>query len=335
MFFPPPPAPRNPGRSWAGLIFGSLATLIFTGSLLLNAIWLISAALSSDESPVHEHTILSGNSSEKIAVVPVNGIILGKSAEQFDTLLSHVDKESDIKALVVEVDTPGGDVSSSDEMYHRLAKFKSDHNIPVVISMKGLATSGGYYLSCAADYIYAEPTTLTANIGVLMPRYNLSELADKWGVHDTTLKSTGSPYKDAGSMLKPENPRDTQYMQSLIDQMYSQFKSVVSTGRGAQIKSKNKTVDALADGRALTSNEALSSGLIDQIGYPTDAYQYAAKTANLTNPTIIRYEERPSLSSLLTSQSSLSPRTASITLPPELLNFLTNPHPMYLWTGNQ
>lgn len=339
MWFPPPPPPPRGGISFSKAILVTLATTIFGFSLLLNVYLIVIAGFMSDGDNGKTKTLIAGDPLQKVAVVPVDGIILGKSAETFDKLMARVEKESSVKALVIEIDTPGGDVSASDEMYHRVMQFKADRpGIPVVISMKGLATSGGYYVSCAGDYIFAEPTTLTANIGVLMPRYNLADLADRWGIRDTTLKSSGSPYKDAGSMLKEENPRDTAYMQGLIDQMYTQFKSVVAKGRGSQIKAKNKTVDAIADGRALTAADAIADGLVDQIGYLSDAYTYAASAAHLANASVIKYEEKPSLVDLFTGSSTLpAPKSVNgvnVNVDQDLASALLRPHVMYLWTGN-
>jgi protease-4 len=339
MWFPPPPPPKG-GPSLSKAILVTLATSVFGLSLMLNVYLLILAGFTGGESGKTK-TISAGDPNQKVAVVPVDGIIMGREAEQFDKLMDRVEREPGVKALVIEVDTPGGDVSASDEMYQRVEKFKADHSdVKVTIAMKGMATSGGYYLSCAGDYIFAEPTTLTANIGVLMPRYNLSQLADKWGVRDATLKSQGSPFKDAGSMLKPENPRDTAYMQDLIDQMYTQFKGVVQKGRQTQLAAKKQTVDAIADGRAMTAKEALSKGIIDQIGYPSDAYQYAATQAGLKNPTVVKYEERPSLMDLFVGQSSSSfggARTTvngvNVNVDRQLVGELLRPHVMYLWTG--
>jgi protease-4 len=204
--------------------------------------------------------------------------------------------------------------------------------------MGSMATSGGYYLACAADYIVAQPTTITVNIGVLMPRYNLAELADKWGVKDSTVKSSGSPYKDAGSMLRAETPEERAYFQTLIDQTYTQFKSVVKSGRGKQIAAAKSTVDEVADGRALIAADAMAKGLVDQIGYLDDATSYAASLKGLTKPTVVKFEERPTLMDMFSSSkfdagNAKVVNGVNVNVDGNLVKELLTPRMMYLWTG--
>src|SRR5207253_10849619 len=169
--------------------------------------------------------------------------------------MNQAEKDNDVKAVVIEVDSPGGSVSASDQIYHRIEQYKKAHpGTPLVISQGGLAASGGYYVSCAGDYIFAQPSTLTGNIGVLMPRFNVSKLMDKWGVQETTITSTGATYKNAGSMFKPANEKDDQYIQDLADKAFDQFKAVVQSGR----KLKRAEVDKVADGRILIAADAKS-----------------------------------------------------------------------------
>ena len=275
-FFPPPP-PRRGGK-WVVIIVLVVALVV---SILVNVVQ-FGVAVAGAAGEVRQ-TVISGEGSDKVAVVPIDGLIDDQSALTFDTLLKDVEKDSNVKALVVEVDTPGGSATASDEMWHRLDLFKKLKNIPVVIAMKGMATSGGYYVSSAGDYIYAEPGCLTGNIGVLFPRFNMSKLVNEYGVFESTLTATttGHSYKNAGSMFQPQNPEDEAYLQGLIDSIFGQFKSVVLNGR------KGKLVDKTGDvfsGKAFIAADALARGLVDQIGYPEAAYDYAAKTAGLGAP---------------------------------------------------
>ena len=134
--------------------------------------------------PAKQTLVVAGDLNTKVAVVPVEGIIDDEMALRFDHLLGQVEKDSAAKALVIRIDTPGGSASSSDEMYHRLDQFKTrtGGKVPVVISMGGMATSGGYYVACAGDYIFAEDETLTGNIGVLFPRFNVSKFINDHGI---------------------------------------------------------------------------------------------------------------------------------------------------------
>jgi protease IV len=168
--------------------------------------------------------------------------------------------------------------------------------------MRARATSGGYYAACAGDHVFAEPTTLTGNIGVLLPRYNFSKLMEKYGVEEKTVVSTGSTYKNVGSPFSPEDETKAgPYLQTLADNAMSQFKKVVEEGRGSRLIGKKED---LYSGKVFVATEALKAGLIDQIGYPRDAYQHAAKVANLSKPNVVRYQEpTPSLLGLLSSRS--------------------------------
>ena len=185
---------------------------------------------------------------------------LTTTARRRSTLvLKDVEKDSAVRALVVEIDTPGGSATASDEMYHRLDRFKNDKHVPVVIAMRGMATSGGYYVSSAGDYIFAEPGCLTGNIGVLFPRFNLSKLANEYGVYESTLTATtpGHSYKNAGSMFQPANPLDEQYLQGLVDGTFAQFKSVVETGRKGKLSDKEGDIFS---GKAFIAADALRAG---------------------------------------------------------------------------
>lgn len=311
----PPPQREPRGLAWFGrLIFGTLAVIIFLGSLLLNVGFLASVAVKDGH--LDKQTVLvNGDEKQKIAVVPiVNSMILEAQAQQLNRTIDELDKDTDVKALVLQIDTPGGSVTASDEMYHRVQEYKKAHpTVPVVVTMGGLATSGGYYTACAGDYLFAQPTTLTGNIGVLLPQYNIAKLADKYGVVDATIHSTGADFKEAGSWTKPIDPKDTIYLTDLIDSAFARFKQVVMQGRTRRL---TQPIDALANGKAYTADEAKRLGLVDQIGYSTDAFAYAATKAGLTKMHVVRYDQPSTLVDVLTSGDlGLSPRKAAVSLP--------------------
>jgi protease-4 len=336
-FYPPPPSPR--GGGFARAIFVTLATSIFGLSIALNVYMLGAWLLSSDEN-VRQTVLVPGDSKQTVAVVQLNGILEDRSVTRFEGIVRKLETDSDIKALVLEIDTPGGSVSASDEIYHRILQYKEKTKVPVVVSMGGMATSGGYYISCAADKIVAERTTITGNIGVLMPRYNFAKLADKYGVEDTTLHSTGSEFKDAGSMFRPERPEERAYWLGLIDDAYATFKGVVQTGRGNSLKAPMTEV---ANGKAYTSNEALKMGLIDAQGYATDAYTLAASMASLSNKHVVRFDPVVSLLGALAGDSefggaspsakSISINGVEVSVDRHFLEDLATPRLMYLWRG--
>lgn len=331
---PPPffgPPPRRGG--WRTL-FLILLVAVLGGSLLMNVALL---AWHGSQLGGQQQTIQTGDPSTEIAVVPLEGEINSSVAARFDRVMTRVEADGSVKALVVRINTPGGEVTASDEIYQRIRLYKSRKSIPVVVSMGAMATSGGYYAACAADYLVAEHTTLTGNIGVLMPRFNLSKLADKYGIEEDTIVSSGATYKNAGSMFSPDNPRDSAYLQAIIDSAFARFKQVVTTGRGSALK---LGIGQIADGRVYTSDRAVSEGLVDSIGYLEDACQYAAATAHVTKPQVVRFEEKLSLFQLfgddaeainVTRWASSGISVNGLTVDQATLDRFLRPRLLYLW----
>jgi protease-4 len=339
-FFPPPPyppfPPQAPQRSLSRALITTFATTIFGFSLALNIYLLIYSGLLGDHAGKSTTTLVSGDARQVVAVVPIiNSLITQKEADSFDALLRDVEKDDNVKALVIRIDTPGGEVSPSDEMYHRILRYKAAHpGVPVVISMGGMATSGGYYTACAGDWLVAEPTTLTANIGVLMESLNFSGLIDKWGISDTTLHSTGADFKTSGSMFRPQSPEDIAYLTALLDSVADQFHQAVTTSRTGRLKASMKEI---FNAQAYPGPVALKMGLVDQIGYQDDACKYAATKAGLTNMTVVNYTQSNTLLQLLTGGSKVPPPQASgtkingVQIDSPQLDRLLSPRPMYLW----
>lgn len=343
--FPPPPPPSwyppsRPRRSFAGAIFTTLATTIFAVSIILNIYLLAYTGLFSGRSS-RQTVLVEGDAKNQVAVIPiVNSMILEAQARQLDQMLEMAEKDDTIKAVVLRIDTPGGAVTAADEMYHRIEAFKTKRpGVPVVVAMGGTAASGGYYAACAADYLFAQPTTITGSIGVLLPQYNFSKFGEKYGIEDTSLHATGTPYKTAGSWLKPPSPDDTKYLVGLIDGAFARFKSVVTAGRGKKL---TQPLDAIANGKAYTADEALALGLVDQIGYLPDAYTYAESKAGLKNMQVVQYEQPSSLVDLLMSSRSNVPPAQSrdgvqingVNINAADLQELLTPRLLYMWRGN-
>lgn len=331
-FYPPPPAPR--GRSFAGAIFTTLATTVLSVSLLLNVILLFSSASSASQG-IKEETLVEGSSSEQIAVIPIHGVIDTALAERFGKMLSQAEKNASVKAIVLDIDTPGGSVTSSDEIYARVMSAREKKH--VVASIAGLGASGGYYVACAAEYVFAEKTSLTGSIGVIMPSFNIHKLTDSYGIEETTVTSDGATYKNAGSMFQPENDRDRAYFKSILNQAFGRFKEIVKAGRNL----KDDELTALANGKIYTADEAVSLRLIDKIGYPQEAWDKAAQMAGLTNKQVVRYEPNVSWLSALgeskttmpAPQSSVQINGINVNVDRNAISELLTPRPMYLWRG--
>ena len=301
----PPPVPAEPGsnpsgsnrhRTFARGVFLTLALMIFGLSLTLNVYLLLAGALLGGSRTGQTVTLISGNPDQQVAVISLGGIIDGASAEQFERQLRRIEQNKRVKALVVQIDSPGGEVTASDQIHNLIVYFKQESGVPVVVQMGALATSGGYYIACAADHLIAQPTTLTGNIGVVMPRFNIHEMLERWGVRETSIVSTGSPFKNAGSMFKPEQAEETAYWQGLADEAFRQFKQVIVQSRGSRLKGSMETI---VSGKAFMAEQAQQLGLIDQVGYPHQAYAKAAELAGLDDMTVVLYRPAPSLLELL------------------------------------
>ncbi|RPJ61941.1 MAG: signal peptide peptidase SppA [Dehalococcoidia bacterium] len=241
----------------------------------------------------------------KIAVIPLNGVIEPGPAGSFwggssitpDLVRRELEKVNDdlmIRAIVIQVNSPGGDVSACEEIAYEMAKVKK----PIVISMRSVAASGGYYISAKADKIVALQSTLTGSIGVISEMPNLSGLMDKIGVKMEIIKS--GKYKDMYSGFAELTPEERAIEQKTTDQMYEQFINVVAEGRHL---SKEK-VRELATGQAYTGLEAKQLGLVDELGGIQTAINLAAKLANVQDPvTEYIYPQSPGLIDVLLNGS--------------------------------
>ena len=208
---------------------------------------------------------------EKVAVLPISGLITDSEAtiEQ----LKKFAKDDSVKAIVVRLNTPGGGVGPSQEIYEEVRKIRGKKVI--VASMGALSASGGYYIACGADKIFANPGTITGSIGVLMQFVNVKDLIEKIGVKGFVIKS-GS-FKDTGSPVREMSPEERKLLQNVIDNVHSQFVNAVVEGR----KLPREDVLAIADGRILSGEQAKGLGLVDVLGNQEDAVAEAGKMAKI------------------------------------------------------
>jgi len=221
---------------------------------------------------------------DKIGLVRVEGAIYN-SRPAMDEIVEF-GKNDDIKALLVRIDSPGGGVAASQEIYEELKKV-SDQGKPVIASMGSLAASGGYYVACGADAIVANPGTLTGSIGVIMRFAQAEELLRKIGVGYEVVK-TGE-YKDIGSPSRPLTADERVLLTELLDDVYDQFVSVIVTERDLD----REFVESFADGRLLTGRQAYEMGLVDSLGDLEDAIMLAGEMAGIDGkPVIVRPRRR-------------------------------------------
>jgi protease-4 len=218
-----------------------------------------------------------------VAIVEVDGVI-----QESDTLIESlvsVRKDPNVVGVVLRIDSPGGGVAPSQEIYEEITRLRDAK--PVIASLGNIAASGGYYIAAAASAIVAAPGTLTGSIGVIMEFRQLMELADKVGVDETIVKS--GPYKDIGHPLRPMSEGERQLLQGLVDDVYAQFVDAVATGRGMDPSAVRK----LADGRLLSGAQAKGAGLVDALGGLHTAVQLAWERAGQTGEPRTRRVEAP------------------------------------------
>ncbi len=238
------------------------------GGLLFFVLCLLALSLS-----VSEGGPSFSLSTNQVAVLDLQGIIL--DSKDFNDQLKDYGNRAGVRAVVIRINSPGGGVAASQEMYEAVKSFRAESHKKVVVSMAAVAASGGYYVACAADRIYANPGTVTGSIGVIAEWFNYGDLL-RWAKMESIVIKSGS-LKDAGSPTRPLTEAEKVYFQGLIDNMYNQFVSAVATSR----KMKEEAVRKLADGRVYTGQEARSNGLVDELGTLQDAITAAAKMSGI------------------------------------------------------
>src|SRR5262245_15959905 len=240
---PPPPPHRSGGKTALGILLGlSLAInfLCLSGSCvgLIFALPFIGGlgAGASEHALLRErHHSGDKSASDKIAIVQIDGLLMEGFTNYANRQIEQAGKDKKVKAVVVRINSPGGTITESDHVYHRLTELRDgkDGNPakPLVVSMGSIAASGGYYIAMPAKALYAEKTTLTGSIGVYASFLNVKELADNWGIHMNLIKA--GRVKDSGSPFQDMKPDERYMWQQMVNHAYDQFKEVVEKGRPA------------------------------------------------------------------------------------------------------
>ena len=250
----------------------------------------------SNPSELDETVVKSGKGlfPDKIAIIEVEGMLanargglLAPGDNPLSLFTQELDKAADdssVKAIVLRVNSPGGTVSASDAMYTILKQFKEKTHKPVVASAQELDCSGAYYVSCGADKIVAQPTSLVGSIGVIFDTYNFQGTLEKLGIVAGNFKSAA--HKDIGSPFRPADPEEQKIMQGLVDEYYARFKGVVTTNR--QIP--EASFKEVTDGRIFSGEQAKDLGLVDQVGLLSDAIDLAGKLAGAPDASVVAYK---------------------------------------------
>ena len=326
----------RPLSFWIALVLGGLLGL----SVLFNLALFVAVAAGSAQKDKYQETLISGGlvSADKILCIPVYGLIMKDSSprmfgEKKDLPDSVVDaleraaKDTHIKAIILDINSPGGGITDCDRIYNELLRFrKARPEVKIVASMGDVAASGGYYISMAADRVVAAPTTITGSIGVIMGTLNIEKLMSVIGVQEVIFKS--GPKKDIFSAFRKMTDEEKEIAQSIIDEMYQRFVGIVGAGR------KNldeKQIRTLADGRIYTGQQALANGLVDELGDFKDALEITKKLANLKDARVIKYKRHSTIFDLFeTGVQNLKPEVKL--LPESGTLSLDTPRFMYLWT---
>ncbi len=271
---------------------------------------LIATALAACSPQVHldflgqeklaEIVLLPGPEKEKVLVLDVDGILSssassGLFAREKNAIsrvylrLQRAAEDPAVKAVILRLDTPGGEVTASDIIYHEILAFKEKTRKPVVGLMMGVAASGGYYIASACDLILAHPTSLTGSIGVISIFPNFGELMAKVGVKVNVIKSGEA--KDSGGPFRDMTVEEKKLFQTIIDEYYGDFLAVVSANRKERIPAAE--LRTIADGRVYTARQALELKLIDGLGYFDDALKKTLDLAGLKSARVVSYTYYP------------------------------------------
>ncbi len=299
-----------------------IALVLSIGFNMIQSLALLGGATGTLEpkTPLHEKVEVRGkeNSPAKIVHLDLEGIIssmhaggfLAEALPSVDELkrsLEQAVEDKDVKAIVLRVNSPGGEVTASDTIYNAVKKAAAKK--PVVVFMDSVAASGGYYVACGATKVVASETTLTASIGVIMESMSYHELFGKIGLGSQTF--TSGAFKDTLSGARPMRDDEKVYVQALVNDMYDRFLGIVSEARKVP---KDVLKSTVADGRVVTGRQALASKLVDQIGYIEDAYALAKELGKAPDAAVVKYHPAATLLSALGLAASKSGAPAKIEL---------------------
>lgn len=317
--------PCRHGGFWGAiilLIVGLLCSMVLNAGLAMGlAVKGSTSSLKSagdtavDDNPEFQEEWSCGSGDTKVVRIALDGVIMrgpasgGLFADGTDKVqgilqqIRAAQNDDDVKAIIMEINSPGGAVTPSDEIHRALRNFRESRADRRVVSyVRDLCASGGYYIAVASDRIVSEPTAIVGSIGVIMEALNWSTLAQKVGVDATTIKS--GPNKDLLNPFRPVNPENVRILQELVDSGYDRFLSLVAKGR-------NKSKDELrpfADGRVMSPDAAKEIGLIDAIGSWDDAVQQTAQLLDAEDIRVVRYKDgRSFLDKLLSARAPVSP----------------------------
>lgn len=309
----PPPLPGAPRRCTHGRFY--LVIVLLSVALGLSLLWIAGqdavkgfrAGLETathghaeDQFPQFEEIHSYGQGETKVVRIPVQGVIVraedsglfGVPVDMTDTILRQIraaSNDDDVCAILLEIDSPGGAITPTDEIASALQAFRdSREDRRIVAFVRDLAASGGYYVAAGADRILAEPTAMVGSISVIMQTLNWHPLSERVGVTDLTIKSGRN--KDLLNPFRPVPPEQVAMLQRLVDELHQRFVTVVREGRDLD----ETQAEALADGSVFTAAEAKERGLVDDLGHWEDAIRLTAELLDVEEVQLVRYQTQTS-----------------------------------------
>ncbi|HSJ39103.1 MAG TPA: signal peptide peptidase SppA [Planococcus sp. (in: firmicutes)] len=331
-------------KRWIALV---IAAAVLTVSLLINSVFTMfqndfasdfADLMSMDTQQFDETVIEEGSSNSRIAVLDVDGAIqdTGDAAPFLGTAgynhgffmeqLEQIKEDTTVKAVVLNVNSPGGGVVESAEIYDKITEIQEETGKPFYVSMGAMAASGGYYIAAPAEKIFVNKETLTGSIGVIMQSVNYGELAERYGVDFVTIKS--GPYKDIMSPTRDMTDEERALLEEMLDDSYQNFVDIIVEGRDMP----KAEVLAVADGRIMNGRQAVEANLADDFGYEEDVIEQLRNDFDLTNAQVFKYGASQSWGSLFTVKvQSLFGNDIETQMLTKLMTEYSSPRMMYLY----
>jgi protease-4 len=316
-------------------LFLALCVSLFFNFVLMVAVFRRAATGGlTDREPLpkfREITVERGQGSAKVALIVMRGLIssslpgaVGETmVDDMRTALQQARDDDKVKAVILEIDSPGGEVTASDEIYNAVVKTRARK--PVVIYMDTLAASGGYYVSCGGRYLMANETTITGSIGVIIQTLNYEKLFDKIGLASVVFKS--GKFKDILNGARPMTPEEKDYIQNFVMKTYDKFLGVVSKERSIPAETLR---NGIADGRIMSGKDAVENKLIDGVGQIEDAYAKARELGKAPGAVIVRYGPPFSLGRFFRAFGQATDSKIQLELPKQLIPQLEGGHAYFL-----
>jgi len=318
-------------------LFVALCASLFVNFVLMAALLRRGfAPMVGDQEPLsrfREITVQRGNlgTSDRIVLITLRGLIssavpgnVGDSmVDDLRAALRQAREDNRVKAVVLEIDSPGGEVTASDAIYYDVVKTRARK--PVVVYMDSLAASGGYYVSCGGKFLMANETTITGSIGVIIQTLNYEQLFNKIGLASVIFKS--GKFKDMLNGARPMTPEEREYVQAFVMKTYDKFLGIVASERHLSADSLR---NGIADGRILSGKDALDNKLIDGLGHIEDAFRKAKELGNAPGAMIVKYGPPFSLSRFFRAFGQAGDAKIQVELPKQLVPQLESGHAYFL-----